>query len=253
MGMVREERQRRILNLLEEKTAVSVRELTEVLGVNAMMLWRDLRDLGEQGLLRRVRGGAQRADVAKEATFRAKRRARSMVKGRLARVAVEKFVKEGDVVVLEGGTTVTEVAELVAGMRVTVLTNSLPVAQRLFAAGCKCTVYLSGGLLRGESGTFVGREAVRFFSGKRADVFFMSSTGLEEGRGFTDPNPQEIEVKQAMIRAAKRVVALVDSSKVGVSSLMPVTVPARVGCLVTDAEREKVAWLERRGVQLVMG
>ena len=249
--MIAEERHRRILNLLERQTSASVRDLRREINVNPMMLWRDLRILEEQGLLRRVRGGAQRADVAREATFRAKKRARSIIKARLAQTAVERFVKKGDVVILEGGTTVTELAAFVAEMEVTVLTNSLPVAQRLFALRCKCAVYLSGGLLRGESGTFVGREAVRFFSGKRAAVFFMSSTGLEEDRGFTDPNPQEIEVKQAMIRAAKRVVALVDSSKIGTSSLMPVTAPARVNHLITDADPARLAWLQHRGTEVI--
>lgn len=239
------------MEILKRRTAASVGELQEELGVNAMMLWRDLRDLGELGLLRRVRGGAQCVEVESEPSYREKRRARLLVKQRLARAAVERFVKAGDTVILEGGTTVAEVAGLLAGMEVTVLTNSLPVVQRLAVTGARCTVYLSGGLLRAGSGTFVGREAVNFFSKKRAKVFFMSSTGLEEGRGFTDPNPQEVEVKQAMIRAAEKVVALVDASKIGVSSLMPVVAPGRVGCLITDAERGKVAWLERRRVEVV--
>ena len=250
--MIAEERHRKILSLLEEKTAVSIAELKGSLGVNAMMLWRDLRFLEDQGLLKRVWGGAQRADIEKEASYQTKRRACMIAKTRIARAAVEHFVKEGDSIILEGGTTVSAVASLLFRRDVTIFTNSLPIAQQLHKAEAKCSVYLSGGLLRMQSGTFVGREAINFFSKRKTDVFFMSSTGLVEEVGFTDPNPQEIDVKQAMIRSAKNVVALVDSSKIGIRSLMPVTALRRVDYLISDAEEEKLAWLRGKGPKIFL-
>ena len=249
--MFPEERHRKILSILEQQTAVSVADLRRELGVNAMMLWRDLRLLSEQGVLKRVRGGAQQADVDREASYQMKQRTRATVKTQLARLAVERFVHDGDIVILEGGTTVAEVATLLFDREVTVLTNSLSIAQRLYSGKARCTVYLSGGLLRMQSGTFVGREAVTFFPRRKAKVFFMSATGLEETRGFTDPNPQEIEVKQAMIRSAEKVVALIDASKIGVNSLMQVTAIRKVNYLISDADADKLAWLSGKGIEVL--
>ncbi|TVP82125.1 MAG: DeoR/GlpR transcriptional regulator, partial [Puniceicoccaceae bacterium] len=92
----------------------------------------------------------------------------------------------------------------------------------------------SGGILRPVSGTFVGPDAIRFFRKKQADLFFMTVTGLDQSNGLTDPNPLEIEVKRAMIQAAKQTVLLIDESKFGVSSLCPVVPLRRIDGLVTD-------------------
>lgn len=232
--MLPAERHRRILRLLEATGSVTTRELRTELQANAMMLWRDLRDLEEQGLLRRVRGGAMSLPSRREPHFDTKLAASRHAKQRLAAWVVKHLVRSGQIIICEGGTTVAEVASRLHQDRLTVLTNSLPVLNRL-KLGRGAAVYASGGMLREESGTFIGPEAVRFFARRRADLFLMSATGLDVAAGPTDPNPQEIEVKQAMLRSARQTVLIADDSKFGQVSLMPITSFRRIDSLVTTA------------------
>lgn len=216
-----------------------------------MMLWRDLHYLEEQGLLQRVRGGAMQVTQHVEPHFDAKLASSRQAKEALAGWVVRHLIQPGQIVICEGGTTVAEIAGRLDHERLTVLTNSLPVLNRL-QLGAGSAVYGSGGMLREESGTFIGPEAVRFFSRRRADLFLMSATGLDAQAGPMDPNPQEIEVKQAMARSAKATVLIADTSKFGLVSLMPVLPYRRISQVVTNAappEELRSAW-ESAGCRL---
>lgn len=223
-----------IQRILEEQTSASVRLLRERLKVNAMTLWRDLKRMEELGLVRRVRGGVMLAGVNEEPRFDAKLAAAGAAKARIAAYAARRLVSAGDILMLEGGTTVAALLPELKQEGLTLLTNSLPVLNRAREAGGRLTAYGSGGLLREESGTLVGKEAVTFFSRRKADIFFMSATGWDAEHGLSDPNPQEIEVKQAMAASAARVVCLLDSSKLGKRSLMEVLPLRRIHTLVCE-------------------
>lgn len=216
------ERHRRILQILETELSASVSVLQERLEVNPMTLWRDLKKLEEEGLLKRIRGGAMRVDVAREPRFDTKLKAERGAKGRIAAYAAAKLVRNGDIIALEGGTTVVALAQRLKQRDLTILTNSIPILNEVRIHSPRATVYCSGGLLREESGTLVGKESVTFFSRRKVGTFFMGATGLDPESGLTDPNPQEIEVKQAMARAAGRIVLLLDTGKMGQHSLMEV-------------------------------
>jgi DeoR family transcriptional regulator, fructose operon transcriptional repressor len=139
---------------------------------------------------------------------------------------------------LDGGSTVAALAEQALPGRLTILTHSLMVAEALQNHSARPTIYVSGGLLRPESGTMVGRAAMSFFGRRRAPKLFMSATGLDLEAGVTDPNPQEIEVKQAMMKSAEQVILLADSSKFGVVSLMQTAPWRRIHKMVTCAHPE---------------
>ncbi len=114
------------------------------------------------------------------------------------------------------------------------------------------SVQLAGGLLRPESGTVVGREALAFFGRRRANKLFMSATGVDAEAGVTDPNPQEIEVKQAMLASAQQVYLMADASKFGHVSLMQTMPLRRINALVTDHRSDILAEaLRREGGTLV--
>lgn len=246
------ERHRRILARLERETSATVSELAGEHAVTPMTIWRDLKLLEEQGLLKRVRGGAMRAEVLSEPAFNAKLERSRQIKERLGAYAVRRFLRAGQTIALEGGTTVAALASQLDRDGLTILTNSLWILQRVQGLPCRPGIYCTGGLLREESGTFVGRQALTFFSRRRPDVFFMSATGFDARHGLTDPNPQEIEVKQAMVASAKRVVLLADSSKAGIVSLMEVLPWRRVHEFVTDASpsEELARLLEKSGTRL---
>jgi DeoR/GlpR family transcriptional regulator of sugar metabolism len=247
-------RHQRILALLRECPAVTARELRAELSVTAMTVWRDLRELEELGLLRRVRGGAQAMRTPGEPEFEAKAMAAGEAKRRIVACAVARFVRAGETIALEGGTTVAALVDHLPVKRVSVLTNSLPVALRIRARRPDLPVKLPGGWLSQVSGNVVGPEALQFIARQRASVCFLSATGFDAERGPTDPNPLEIEVKRAWATVSGRVVLLLDARKFGVRSASVMIHPRRIQALVTDAPPPPAiaAFLAKHGVELVV-
>ncbi|NBD37517.1 MAG: DeoR family transcriptional regulator [Verrucomicrobia bacterium] len=245
------DRHRRILEYLEADGVVHSRDLERALGVTAMTVWRDLRLLEEQGLLKRMRGGAMSLRGEGEAAFSEKEVRARPHKRRIAAFAVAHLMEPGDILMLDGGTTVAALAEQTLPEKLTILTHSLMVASAMQHNKARPTVYLSGGLLRPESGTLVGREAMSFFGRRHAPKLFMSATGLDAVAGVTDPNPQEIEVKQAMVARAETILLLADASKVGVVSLMQTLPWRRIHRLITTASPDDSLFrtLRKQGVK----
>lgn len=231
------ERQRRILADLGRKGQVNSRQLAADHGVALMTIWRDLKLLEERGQLRRVRGGAVELAHPAEPSFIDKAVLAPEEKARIATHVARHLLREGDIVTLDGGTTIAALVAQRLPRQLTILTNSLPIAEALRGHPDRPTVYLSGGLLRPESGTIVGREAATFFSRRRATRLLMSATALDVKAGVTDPNPQEIEVKQAMVAAADEVILLADRSKFGLVSLMQTIPWRRVDQLITTSAK----------------
>jgi DeoR/GlpR family transcriptional regulator of sugar metabolism len=252
--MLAADRHRHIMELIERDGSVDRARLQADLPVTAMTLWRDLAELESAGRLRRVHGGAVRPGARTELAFRAKERRSMEEKRAIAQRAVAEFVRDGDVVILEGGTTVAEVLPCLTRPRFTVLTNSVPILARAWSSHRSLAIQGSGGVVSGLSGNLVGEEAVAFFARRRAAVFFMSATGLdlEEGR-LTDPNPIEIQVKRAMAQSAARVVLLLDATKLGALSAEEVMPLREIDAVVTDvratqAQRRQLKKLFARAI-----
>jgi DeoR/GlpR family transcriptional regulator of sugar metabolism len=228
-----------------------LRGLDRELDVNGMTIWRDLRLLEQRGLLKRVHGGAIRADRSVEPEFRLKQQRALSEKRLIAAAAARNYVKPGDVIILEGGTTVAELLNHLPPRNLTLMTNSLPILNRAYALGRTWQIHGSGGTLSPVSGNFIGPEAVGFFQKNFAATFFMSATGLDLASGaLTDPNPMEIEVKRAMARAARRVVLLLDSSKIGVRSVKEVVPLSEIDVMLCDARIEPAAVRLLRALRL---
>lgn len=249
------DRHQRIIALLRERPSVSASELRAALGVTAMTIWRDLRELEELGLLRRVRGGAlAMLRAVDEPEFEKKTDAAAATKRRIAACAVARFVREGDTIVLEGGTSVAAVVDHLPTARVSVLTNSLPVALRVRELRPELPVRLPGGWLNQVSGNVVGPETLQSVGRQRASVCFLGATGFDGERGPTDPNPLEIEVKRAWAEVSDRVVLLLDAGKFGVTSAAVMIHPRRLHALVTnEPPPDAVAMLlAKHGVEVVV-
>jgi DeoR family fructose operon transcriptional repressor len=248
-------RHQRILVTLRDRGAVSAAELRRDLGVTAMTVWRDLKALEELGLLRRTRGGARSRDrAAGEPDYEVKRLKSLSAKQRIAAFAAREFVKEGETIALEGGTTIAALIEHLPSKRISILTNSLPIALRARAIRPELSVELAGGLLSQVSGNTTGPGALRAMAKWRASVCFLSATGFDGEVGPTDPNPLEIEVKRLLASRADRVVMLLDASKFGTRSAAVTIHPRRLDVLVTDKPppREIRKLLRLHKVQVVI-
>ncbi|MBL9218914.1 MAG: DeoR/GlpR transcriptional regulator [Opitutaceae bacterium] len=249
------DRHQQILALLRDQPVISARDLRVTLGVTAMTVWRDLRELEELGLLRRVRGGARALPGRPgEPEFETKATAAGEAKRRIAACAAARFIRAGETVALEGGTTVAALVDHLPLTRVSVLTNSLPVALRVRDRRPNLPVKLPGGWLSQVSGNMVGPEALQFIAQQRASSCFLSATGFDATHGPTDPNPLEIEIKRAWAAVSGRVVLLLDASKFGSRSAAVMIHPRRLHAIVTDAPPPPpiAECLTRHGVEVVV-
>lgn len=250
------DRHRSILDHLETHGSLKVGTFVRDSQVSAMTVWRDLRLLETRGLIKRVRGGAVAAHRQAEPEFRLKEGIRHLAKRRLAATAVARFVEPGDVIYMEGGTTVAEMLPYlvkVAG-QITIITNSLPILSRAVSLGVPAKLECSGGCLSGISGNFLGPEAAAYFHSRRARTVFLSATAFHLPETLlTDPNPAEIAIKRAMLATAERCVMLLDAGKFTRTSEHEVMPFDAVEALITDhpptpelrqcLERNNVEWV----------
>jgi DeoR/GlpR family transcriptional regulator of sugar metabolism len=253
--MLATDRHQRILAAIRDQRRISSAGLRKLLGVTAMTVWRDLRSLEEQGLLRCIHGGAEALGASPgEPDFEAKSVAAHGAKERIAAEAARRFVPEGGVIALEGGTTVAALVARLPATRVSIVTNSLPVALRCRRERPGLPVRVAGGWLSPVSGNTTGPEAVRDAAARRCDVCFLGCSAFDGELGPTDPNPLEIEVKRVLAAGARQVVLLVDASKFGRRSAAVTLHPRRITALVTDAPPPPAcaALLRQHGVNVVV-
>lgn len=248
------ERRRRVLDWIMEEGSVSLDDLAQRLNVSLMTVRRDLDVLQTDGEVIRVRGGAIRNNnnAAPTARFEAREEAHRRSKSHLARYAVDHFVSDGDVVALEGGTTVTGMASLLSHTNLTVLTNGLNVVNRTAAFLPNITVMCCGGILRRNTYTFVGPQAEAFFDRVRVQKCFLSGTGLTLEDGLAEIDLLETEIKRALARCADKRILLIDSSKFGLRSLTPVLPIEEFEVIITDdrAPQDMVDALRARNIEV---
>jgi DeoR/GlpR family transcriptional regulator of sugar metabolism len=236
--MLTDERRHRILEHLQVQGRVLASDLVAEFGVSPDTVRRDLRDLDEAGMLRRVHGGAlpRRGDTD-PLPLRARRAPEA--KASIARRAAQ-IVRDGQVVMLDGGTTTLEVARaLPERLTATVVTNSLPIALAL-ADHRSVEVVVVGGSLRARAGVTVGAAAVAALAAVRADVLFLGVCGLHPEIGVSVEDAEEREGKRAMIAGAAAVVGLADHDKLGTALPFVVAPLTELTTLVTDATDDEV-------------
>jgi DeoR/GlpR family transcriptional regulator of sugar metabolism len=237
--MLTDERRAVILDRLRNQGRVLATDLSAELDVSSDTIRRDLREMDGLGLLRRVHGGAlpRHGDAS---SFASRARRAPEAKASIARRAAA-CVKDGQVVVLDGGTTTLEVARALRDdLRASVITTSPPIALALADhRGLEVTVV--GGTLRPDSLVTVGAAAVEAFRVIRADVVFLGVCGLHPEIGVTTNDLEERHVKAAMIEGAAEVVALADHDKLGTAMAVVVAPLRAVTHLVTDADVDEVA------------
>ncbi|WP_143044381.1 DeoR/GlpR family DNA-binding transcription regulator [Paenibacillus sp. CF384] len=229
------QRKSALLQYLSLQSSVTTKELSEKFAVSKMTIHRDLLELEQQGLVKRSHGGAVSVNVLlEEPALQEKIERNQDIKERLARYAAEQFIGEGDVIILEGGTTAAKMVPYLVKPDLTVVTNGLDVLTQLKTAANRLTVLCSGGILREASGTFVGPVAESFFTQFHAKTVFLSALSFSEEIGFTDPNLMDTQVKKSMIQSGAKIVMMLDSSKYGTRSFATVARLDEISVLVTD-------------------
>lgn len=264
--MKHEERQSQILELLRLNGYQSVDSLSQKLNVSEMTIRRDLAELQQLELVTRHFGGASIAPERGELEWPYPLRAQEQMaaKQQIGKVAAA-YVQDGDVVILDGGTTTLQVARQLLlryqqnhqqdqpSNRLTVVTNSLPNL-RLLAAQRNLHLIATGGDLHWENQVFLGPLAVDTLRKINANLTILATTGFSLSKGLTNRNITEAEVKRAMIAASDKVILVMDSSKMNKHTLATVGPVEAIHTLITDdglADDDRKA-IAARGVAVVI-
>lgn len=249
-----QERRERIKSLLEHDGRVSVADLSAQFDLSEATIRSDLDALAAQGFLVRTHGGAiapDRTDL--ELSFDVRRRLHPPQKQRIGAAAAA-MVEDGEAIALDASTTALALASQIKGRReLTVVTNGLFIAKALLDAP-GITVLMPGGFLRRDSVSLVGTEGIDFIKQFNFQKGFFSAKGLTLEEGLTDVNSDEVAVKRDWVAHARRVIALVDSSKWGRVGFVSFASIDQVDCVITDedAPPDMVAALREAGVEVII-
>ena len=258
--MYASERRRRVMEQLAASGRVTVADLATHLDVSAETIRRDLSQLEAEGHLERTHGGAVPAVPGGrvERTLATRRAENVAAKSAIGRAALRLLPAPGGTVLVDAGSTTACLAEALAepsaaGHGLTLMTNSVPVADTLHRAGTT-GLHLLGGAVRGLTGACVGAPALRALDAIRVDVVFLGANGLNAERGLTTQDPDEAAVKSAMCDAARRVVLLADCAKFGHEYLVSFATLDRIDVLVTDAPPTGplAAALDDHGIEVLL-
>jgi len=243
----------KIAQIVRQKRIVRVTELCRELTVSPATIRRDLVEMEKAGRLSRVHGGAVFAEGRMdEPVFEDKAALAAKEKARIAKAALE-YIKSGDSIFLDGGSTVLALAELIQGKTgITVVTNSLRVASMLSGEGPRMIIV--GGEFRRLSQTFVGSLTKPFVSQIHVDTAFMGTIGLSVRDGMTTTDPREAHTKELVMSNARQVVMLADNSKIGKVSFVKFGSLDDIDVLITDsgAARDEVSKLKKNGIKVVV-
>lgn len=222
--MISDLRHQIIINKLESQGAVSVSDLVNDFGVSEMTIRRDLDILENQGLLRRVHGGAvSQRGRSYEPPFILRSTQNLDTKQRIGSAAAS-LIQNGDSITLDVGTTTLEIARNIQNKQdLTVITPSLQIASELINhPGIR--LILTGGILRSGELSMVGHHAERIFEEFFVDKLFLGAGAVDIKVGASEFNIEDAQVKKAMARSAKQVILVADSSKfnqVAFTSVIP--------------------------------
>src|ERR1700746_1388984 len=245
-------RRQQMLDLLEETGTLNVGELADRFGVSLVTIRKDLDELGAEGLLERTFGGAVFSHRSRfNRSFLQRVLEHRQEKMAIVAAALE-YIKDGDTIILDAGTTTLALAQLLKEQvkSAFVITCSVPAALELAIAGYD--ILLLGGMVRNKSLALLGRETLRTIERYRADKAFLGSTGFTAEMGHSTPNPDDAQIKEALMLIADETYVLVDSSKYGHNCLTSFAQLRDVHLTITDSclPHSKAKTLEAAGAKL---
>lgn len=213
--MLHQERHEKILEQLKIKHAVKVNTLAKELGASESTIRRDINELDNLGLLKRVFGGAVSitGSIASEVTDVAERVLLNVKeKDRIAQYAAT-LISDNDFVFIDAGTTTEKMIDYIENRNVTYVTNGIVHAQKLVQKGFN--VFIIGGSLRPMTEAAVGSAAIESIKQYNFTKCFMGANGVDIERGFTTPDISEAAIKAEAIRRSHVSYVLVDHEKFG--------------------------------------
>ena len=253
-GLLSESRRRRILDWIQEEGSARVRELAAAFDVSEVTIRGDLERLEGEGHVTREHGGAFLNSVPAQVSGLTLHHQDNMDKKRQIGALAAGLVKDSETLILDAGTTTTEVAQRLTGRRdLTVITNALNIALTLGAVP-GFAVHMPGGQFKAPTLSLSGDKAVEYFRNIFAAKLFLATAGVALEAGLTYPSFADLQLKEAMIKAAARVYLVADSTKINKSSFTRLGTLDVIHAFITDdgiSDADAQAF-ERRGIEMLI-
>ena len=243
-----------ILKMLDELGQVNVNELSEKFQVSEVTIRNDLTQLEQKNLLIRARGGAIKTDkVNLDLKISEKRTKNVREKQSIGRKA-SKLIEEGDTIILDSGTTTIEITPFLGKFKnLTVITNGLNIAASL-AEVENVRVIVPGGSFRKKNFSLVGSLARDNFGHFFCDKLFLGADGIDIALGLSTPDLEEAALNRTMLKMAKKVIVVADSSKFRKRSLAVIGGINVIDVLVTDKgiRQDDFEALVKAGIEVII-
>jgi DeoR/GlpR family transcriptional regulator of sugar metabolism len=253
--MIAAERRANLLQELNKNEYIQVAELAHQFNISNATIRRDLTFMEKEGLCVRKRGGAIRSiqGVTLELPYNVKQNKYIAEKKRIADAAAN-LVQDGNTLILDAGSTTYALAcRLAYKRRITVVTNDLQIAVKL-AANPNISLNCTGGIARANVFSLQGSQVEAFFNNIHVDKTFLGADAIHSDGTISNVNIEEVSIKRAMIRAAKEVVLVVDSSKFEKTGFAKVGCLSEVHTIITDSGIPKSALdlLESLNIKIII-
>jgi DeoR/GlpR family transcriptional regulator of sugar metabolism len=234
--MLKDERLNFILNEIQQKNKVLSADLSRYLSVSEDTIRRDLKELADLGKIRKVHGGAM-STYSNPFDFHDREVYAQENKIKIVQKTIS-FIKNGQVIMMDGGTTNTEFARrLPEELKVTIITNSLPIAHILTDHPHIELIFIGGRVLKNAQVT-IGIDVVDTLSGIRADYGILGTRSIHPEIGITEINWEEAKVKQSIVKNSSELICMAISEKLGTVQPYFVTDMQAVGILVTELDSQ---------------
>lgn len=252
------ERQKKIIDIVNEEKSISVNELTNRLNYSPATIRADLNLLDHEGLLIRTHGGATSLvkNADKESfniNFGLREQENHKEKIKIAKKAFQ-FIEEDSCIILDASSTSLELGKLIneTNMRLIILTNGLNVAN-ILKNHTNVTTILIGGIVKGNSNAIESTLGATILEQLNIDAAFVSAHAFNLKDGLTDFNLYEVELKQLMVKYAKKIYALVDHSKLEKRSISSFGSFTDIDYFITDdqIETELINKYKNKGLVLL--
>ncbi len=235
--MLPNQRRDRIVELLKEDGSAKVADLARLFKVTAVTIRQDLEKLEAEDLIIKEHGGAYLKNVEDQAkNFSLAHQDNLDKKEMIAQKCLE-FIESGDTIILDSGSTTTEIAKKIksSGIKnLTIITNALNIAMMLGTAP-GMEVIMTGGEFKPPTLSLTGQKAADFFKGLNVQKLFLATAGISLKAGLTYPSISDLVVKKSMIEAAELTYLVADSSKIGKSALASLGALGLIDYIITDA------------------
>ena len=250
--MLVQERRQRVLDLVSRKGVVTLADLAQAVKVSESTLRRDLDHWNQQGIVKRIHGGAMYVGDGSTLPALEERSASQIAEKRTIARAAAARLQDGDAVLLDGGTTTLEVARRLVGRPLQIVTNSLPIAN-LFASSRETDLIMLGGYVYPKTGVALGPLTVRMLSDVHVNQALLSVSGIT-AKGLFNGNLLLVETQKQIMGCADEVVVVADHTKIGRPALAFLCELGAIDTLIVDPglSCEQRAMLTKADVRLIV-